>query len=354
MASFLSSVFGGLARLWNPPRYQWPFFVVESLHLTRAYYVAAELGIADLLAERPRTLAELATSTETDARSLYVMLRALAAFRVFAEDRHGRFRMTRRARVLLSDHPASLRSWLVFMGRTELWQGFACTLKAVKTGTPAFEVAHGVTYYEYLNQHPEFASTFFHALSSWTEWHCRQILKAYDFGRFPLIADVGGGLGCLIQQIVTAYPQVRGILFDQPETVRMAQPRFEAAGVSRRCQFAGGSFLESVPSGADLYVIKYVLNDFDDEQAGLILGNCRQAMSPEATLLVADTVLNPRNGTDRVVKLLDVERTSLLRGGMRTREEFEALLSRSGFDLIAVHSTAVLDLQLLEAKPASS
>jgi hypothetical protein len=348
--AFLSSLFGRLARLWNPPRYQWPYFVVESLHLTRAYCVVAELGIADLVSERARNVAELAQAAECDPRSLYPLLRALASFGVFSEDRHGNFHMTRRARVLLSEHPKSLRPWLIFMGRTELWQGFAHSLEAVKAGVPAFELAHDMSYYEYLAKHPEFASVFYQALSGWNEWQCREILKAYDFGRFQSVVDVGGGVGCLIQQILATHPHARGILFDQPETLRLAQPRFESAGHSDRCQFVGGSFFESVPSGAELYVLKSVLNDFSDEQAARILQSCHQAMSAEATLLVADSVVNPRNGVDRVVKLLDIERAALQRGRFRTREEFQTLLKQSGFELTGVHSTSVMDIQLLEAK----
>src|SRR5262249_24016609 len=160
--------------LYNPPWHQPVCFLVESLHLMRSYYVAAELSIADLLAERPRNIAELAQATATDPVALHRMLRALASFGVFAENRSGQFRMTRRARILLSDGRASMRSWLVLTGRSELWQGFARTLDAVKTGTPAFELAHGVGFSDYLSANPELRATFFSAMNYWTEWQCRE------------------------------------------------------------------------------------------------------------------------------------------------------------------------------------
>src|SRR5437868_2833799 len=164
-------------RLYNPPWYQPVCFLVESLHLTRAYYVAAELGIADLLQERPRHINELARLTSTVPAALHRMLRTLASFGVFAENRRGEFRMTRRARVLLSEGRGSSRSWLILMGRTEIWQGLAQTLESVKTGVPGFELAHGVGFYEHLAANHELRATFTSAMHKWTEWQCRELVK---------------------------------------------------------------------------------------------------------------------------------------------------------------------------------
>jgi SAM-dependent methyltransferase len=335
--------------LWNPPGFQPVFFTMESLHLARAYYVAAELGIADLLAERPRDIADLAAATGTDPTSLFRMLRALAAFGVFAQDRQGRFCMTRRARVLLSDSPGSLRSWVRLMGRPEIWQGHARTLEAVKTGTAPFELAHGEPFYQYLAGHRETREAFFAGLGCWTEWQSREIVKAYDFGRFATIMDVGGGTGSLLSHILLANPKGRGILFDRPETLRLAEQRFAAAGLGDRCRAVAGTFFDALPRGADACIIKNTLCDCSDENAARLLSNCHTAMEPGGTLLVIDAVVDPRSGRDRIVKLLDLEISSLLPGGMRTAAELVALAERCGFGQIKVHPTAAVDIQIIEA-----
>lgn len=342
-----------VVRLYNPPWYQPVCFVVESLHLTRAYYVAAELGIADLLQERPRDIEELARITSTVPAALHRMLRTLASFGVFAENRRGEFRMTRRARVLLSEGRASLRSWLILMGRTEIWQGLAQTLESVKTGIPGFELAHGIGFYEYLSQHPELRATFTSAMNGWTEWQSRELVGACNLGRFRTVMDVGGGMGSLLEQILTMHPNLRGIHFDRPEAVRLAKPRFEAAGLLDRCELVGGSFLEPLPAGADACILKHVLRDWDDEGARKIIQNCRQALEPNGTLLIIEAVVDPRNGTDRIVKLVDLDMSSLSPGGFRTRAQLQALIESSGFRFVKIHPTGVPDSQILEARKIS-
>ena len=349
MASIFGSTAKFLINLWNPPRYQSVGFLIASRHLLRAYCVAAELGIADLVQERPRTVAELAEETQADPRSLFRILRVLAGFGVFREDSNGRFCMTRRARELLSAGPASLRSWLMCVGRPEIWLGFVHSMESVRTGTSVFEIAHKQGFYDYLATHADLRASFAKAMSSWTDWHRRELLRASDFGRFRTILDVGGGTGSLLEQILATHAKVHGILVDQPANVMVANKRFEAAGLSDRCDFVGGSFFDELPSGADLCILKQVLSDWGDEQARQILRNCQQALSPGGTLLLIEAIVDPRNGTDRSVKLFDLEVHAFSGGGVRTKAEFEALLDDSGFQFRRIYSTAVPDCQIVEA-----
>jgi SAM-dependent methyltransferase len=354
MASLVSSIGRRLFRWLNPPFFQGVSFQIESLHLVRAYYVAAELRVADLVDERPRNVGELAELTGTHAQSLDRMLRTLAAFGVFRRDRRGCYRMTRRARVLLSDGAQSMRSWLVLMGRAELWQGYARTLHSVRTGMPAFELAHGRGFYDYLNDHPELNRAFLEAMSRWTDWHCREVTRAYNFGRFHTVLDVGGGMGSLLAHILRKHRTVRGILFEQPGTVELARKNFEAAGLASRCQFVGGSFLDDAPAGADLCIVKHVLSDWDDEQASSILRNCHKALDPGGTLLVVGALVDPRNQADRIVKLVDLEMGALTGGVLRTRAESIALVERSGFSAAKVHATLIPDGQILECRKVAA
>ena len=319
MASILVSLWRRFVGAINPPRYQLPFFTFAQVQLARAYYVAAELKIAELVSERPRTVEQLAEATACDAQSLYRLLRLLAAFGVFAEDAAGKFHITRRARVLLADAPGSIRQSVLFEGQSELWQGYAHTLEAVKTGVPAFELATGKTFYQCVAERPPLARAFYGALATWADLKCRAILKAFDFGRFQSVVDVGGGEGRLISHLLQAYPRLRGTVYDLEETIRKAREAQAGAASAERCQFVSGSFFDAIPEGADLYIISDVLGDWDDDAVATILTNCRRAMKPEAVLLIADTLIDPRSGKDRICKLLDVERGSFFRSGKRTR-----------------------------------
>ncbi len=342
-----------MTALVNRPFFDSPFYVVESLHIARAYGVVAELGIADLLHERPLSAAELATATDADPQALLRILRTLAAFGVFAQDRDGRFRLTRRAQALRSGVPGSLRSWLRLMGRKEMWQAYSCTLEGVRSGKPPFEIAHGMSFWSYVEGNPQFAQTFFAALADWTDGHVTEVVDAFDFGRFRSVIDVGGGMGALLEKILLRYPQVQGTLFDRADTVRNAAERFRELGLADRCQFVGGSFMESVPGGHDAYVLKQVIADWHDDGARDILSNVRRSMDAGATLLVIGAVVDPRNGRHRTVKLLDQENAALLPGRFRTREELDALLASSGFELVRVHPTSYADLHIAEGRPAA-
>jgi SAM-dependent methyltransferase len=353
MASLASTLGRYFVRFWNPPWFQGTPFLVESMHLTRAYYVAAELGLADLIEASPRTAGELAQATSAHEVSLARILRVLAAFRVFRQDRQGRFHMTRRARVLSTSGRASLRSWLRLMGSREVWQGFAMSVESVRTGVSGFELAHGQPFYEYLQSHPQLRASFVDAMSRWSDWHCREITRTFDFSRFRTVLDVGGGMGSLVAHLLATWPRLRGIVFDDPATVAMAHQRFAAAGLADRCQFVGGSFLDFVPRGADLCVVKHVLTDWSDADAVRILSNCRDALLPGGTLLVIGPVIDPANGADRIVKLVDLEMGALTGGVLRTQAQLTPLLAQAGFEFRRVHATVVPDAQIVEAVKAA-
>ncbi|MCH5376514.1 MAG: acetylserotonin O-methyltransferase [Planctomycetes bacterium] len=319
--------------------------------MARALYVAAELRIADLLAHRPMTTAELAVETATDEKALHRMLRALAAFGIFAQNRHGQFELTRRAGPLRSDIVGSLRDWTVLTGKKPTWDAFGEALEVVRTGQSGFQLAHGDLgdLYRFCRQDAEFSETFVRAQSNWTDWQRDAILAAFDFSRFQTVVDVGGGRGSMISGILRRCPSSKGILYDQPQTIELARPVVANAGVENRCQLVPGSFLESVPEGGDAYVIKHVLRDWDDETAGTILRNCHRAMGAKSVLLVIDAVLDPRNSRDRIVKLLDLEQLFWLNGTLRTRDQWDRLLEGAGFRIGGCQSTKIVDAVIIQA-----
>ncbi len=334
--------------LWPGPWYPNIFWMLHSIWLARCVYIVAALGIADYLTDGPKTCAELARLTNCHEKSLYRVLRALASFRVFSEDRRGRFHLTRLSRQLLSNVEGSMRYWAIKMGE-EGWLATTAALESVKTGESGFKLVHGQSSWEYYTSHPEAGANFIKAMSAFTEWQSRSIVAAGDFGRFRKVVDVGGGRGALVIEILRQHPQLHGVVFDLPETIAEAAKLIVAAGLQDRCEAVAGSFLEAVPGGADLYISKHSLRDWNDENAQQILRCIREAMDEHATLMVIDAVVQPENGTDRLVKLLDVELMIEEGGGMRTQEEFEAFFKRVGLRLVRMRHTDIRDAVILEA-----
>lgn len=351
-ASLQGRLFGLLAKLWNAPRHQPVFIAVEATYLVQAYYVAAALGVADLINEKPSTCAELAARLNVDAGALDRVLRTLAAFRVFTVDRHDLFHMTRRARVLLSDGADSLRSWLTLMGSPELCRTRAMSLEAVRTGRVAFELAHQTEFYQYLAEHAPLHSAFSEAMGRWTALGCRALVRACDLGRFAAVADIGGGDGIFLEEALRQHPRLQGVLLESSESLALARARCAAAGIEGRCQFVNGSFFAALPGGVDAYVLKHVLRDWDDARVVAILEQCRAALPPWGRLFLIDAIVDPHSGADRLVKLLDLQIGSLVPGGLRTRRSIEELLSRAGLQIVGVRPTGVPDSAVIEAKPS--
>lgn len=325
------------------------FWTLARVYLARAYYLAAELGLADHLEEGPRGLDELAQATQTHPRFLLRLLRALAAFNIVREDEHGRFHLAPSGRALATDASGSVRHWAMLVGHRAWFQGLALASETMREGKPGFELAHGQPFYAYLQQHPEYAQTFLRGMSAWTDWHAPQLVRAYDFSRFGTIADIGGGNGSLLIEILQRYPRVRGILVDQPQTIEHARLRLEARGLDRRCRLVAADIRDALPEGAEAYVLKHVLRDWDDPQAVQILKACHRAMPAHGRLLVIDALVDPASGKDRLVKLIDLEQMLILPGALRTQKETETLLAEAGFRCVGVRRTPIVDASILEA-----
>lgn len=322
--------------------------IVRGYRAAQALSVAATLGIADLLADGPRPVDELARATGTDAPSLYRLLRALASMGIFAEDDERRFRLTPLAEPLRTDAPRSVRGLVRLLGDPVLFEPWSHLLYSVRTGQPAFDHLHGMGLYAYLAQHPETAATF-HAGMAATTRH-QAVIESYDFGGASVVVDVGGGDGTLITTILHAYSALRGILFDRPEIAAGAQERLEREGLTERCQVVGGSFFDAVPEGGDLYILSDVIHNWSDEQAITILANCRRAVPESGLLLLIQEVLPPGN-EPALGKVADLNMLAVLGGRERTEEEFRSVLAGAGFTLRRILHTRV-SYGIIEAIPA--
>jgi hypothetical protein len=314
--------------------------------VTQLTYVVAKLGIADHLADGPRTAAQLAAAVGVHPQALYRVLRALASLGVFVEDADGRFALTPLASPLRRDAPDSLRAYALMVGET-FWPAYGSLLHSVRTGQTAFDHLHGMGTFEYLRQHPQAAEIFDQAMTNLTRTQASAVLGAYDFTGVETLVDVGGGQGTLLAAVLRAHPAMRGVLYERLEVLPAARKALEAAGLLPRCELKRGDFFASVPEGGDAYTLKDVLHDWDDEQATLILGNCARAMQPPARVLVIERGLSPRN-VPGPGKMVDVVMLAVTGGRERTEQEYAELMGRAGLRLSRVVPTAG-ESQVLEA-----
>jgi hypothetical protein len=322
--------------------------IAGSVFLSRALYVAAELGIADLLAREPQTSAALAEACHAHAPSLGRVLRALASVGVFAEDEQGRFGLTPLAETLRSDTAGSLRALAQFYGapwHTHAWDSL---LHGVQTGETPIVHATGMSVFEYFMSHHDHFALFDQAMTGFSVAEADAVVAGYDFAGIARVVDVGGGHGYLLASILRANPALRGVLFDLPPVVDGAQALLDRLGVAERCEIVAGDFFQAVPAGGDAYLLKNIIHDFTDEQACIILSACRRAMGDGARLLLVQEVLPPGNAPSPG-KLLDMQML-LIGGRERTEAEYRALLESAGFALQRVVQLPA-PLHIIEATP---
>ena len=298
--------------------------------MARCLHLVAELGIADRLAERPMTADELASATGAHARSLYRVLRMLAARGIFSEDEAGRIHITPAAALLRSDVEGSVRNRLRLAWQDLIWATYGQLPHTVMTGEPAFDLAHGLPLFDYLAENPEASAAFDKAMAVISGPEDESVAAGYDFGRHQTVVDVGGGRGGLLAAVLALYPTVHGVLFDQPQVVDEVD--LADVGAADRLSIVGGDFFRFVPTAADAYVLKRIVHDWDDETAADLLRRCRAAVKPDGRVLVVEAVIRPGNDPDPH-KAQDVGMMLLTRGRERTAEEFRALFEASGLRL---------------------
>jgi ubiquinone/menaquinone biosynthesis C-methylase UbiE len=323
--------------------------LVNGFKVSQAIYVAATLGIADLLKNGPRSSDDLAAATVTRPGSLYRLLRALAAVGVFREDADRHFALTPLGECLRSDAPEPVAPWAVFIGQPEYWQAWGHLLDSARTGEHAFRHAHGMNTWEYYARNPEAGAAFDRAMTSRSRRQANAVLNACDFERFACVVDVGGGHGALLAEILAKHQLVRAVLFDQPHVMAGAEQLLRAFGVADRCRIVGGDFFETVPDGGDAYVLKFILHDWEDAQATAILRTCRRAIAPNGRLLVIESEISPPNegATDKFLDLTMLVHTG---GRERTREEWAVLFATAGFRLIGATPTEA-QVSIIEGVP---
>jgi orsellinic acid C2-O-methyltransferase len=323
--------------------------LVNGSWIAQACYVAARLGIADLLAAGPRTAEDLAAATGSHAPALRRLLSALCSVAICQQREDGTFEMTRIGRALRTDVPCSMRAWTLQWGG-EAWRVWANLLHSVKTGQSARSLITGDAGFAHLERDPEAAQIFNQAMVDLTRLAALDIARAYDFSG-KRVMDVGGGYGELLAQILAAHPSAQGVLFDMPHAISKARDHLGGRAVEGRCEFVAGDFFQSVPPGCDVYVLKTVIHDWPDDQARDILRTCRSAMAPGTRLLIIERLMPERlepSAENRALARVDLHMLVALGAQERTQAEMQTLLHAAGLRTLRRIDTAS-EFQILEA-----
>ncbi len=314
----------------------------------RGVHLAAELGLADLMANGPRAVTDLATATNTDPTALHRLLRTLAGSGIFTQPTPGCFALTPMGHHLRSDDPHSVRSylrWGEFLATT-----FDAIEHSVRTGRAAFDHVHGASLFEFLRADPDRATMFRTAMGELSTVEDEAVATAYDFTTARTVVDIGGGSGTFLCTILYANPTTTGVLFDQPAVAEAARTTIDTAGLADRCTATAGDFFHRIVPGGDVYLLKSVIHDWPDDQATTILTNCRAAMREDARLLLVERVV-PEDDDPHPSKPMDLAMLILLGGGERTSNEYETLLAGAGFRVTRTVRTASAS-SIIEAVPA--
>lgn len=319
--------------------------------IPQAIQTAAALNIADALAAKPLPLDELSNRVGADPEALSRLMRALISRGIFRQHRDGRYGLTPLATTLRSATPSSTAPAALFWGSRKHREHWSLLLESVKTGEPSISLLRGKEFFDYLDDDPELAKLFDDAMTSVSALAERVIIGAYDFSPYSTIVDVGGGHGRLLAGILATTPTAQGVLYDLPRVVEGAPALLRQRGVEARVRIEGGSFFESVPDGADAYILQRVIHDWPDERAIAILGKVRAAAEKSnAAVLLVETVM-PTHDRDFIGKWIDLEILLSLPGRERTTEEYRALLRQAGLRMTRVVQTAS-PLSVVEAQCA--
>lgn len=314
---------------------------------TQLLVIAAELGVADALADGPRSSADLARTLGAEPVALHRVLRGLAADGVLGEQPDGCFELTPTGRLLHDGGDGSQRGAVLARGRL-YYTAVGGLLDAVRSGGTAFERHHGTPFFEFLAARPDRAAAFQASMTDRSRHEAAVVVAAYDFAGIRRLVDVGGGRGVLLEAVLAATPGLTGVLFDRPEVAQTA------AAADGRWTVAGGDFFEAVPAGGDAYLLSRVIHDWDDAAAVRILANCHRVVPRGGRLLLVEAVLPERAADGPEATRMDLHMLTLVGGRERTEAEYRSLLSAAGFAVARVVPTASpTGIAVVEAVPVA-
>jgi len=342
---------GNIAQLvWNKEVYNPQKKIIElssAYILSRSIHVAASMKLADYFIEKPYSIDKLADKINVNSDALYRLFRLLASHNIFYESEHRVFSITPLAELLTSAHPESLQAWLAFHdGDENRWRSYGNMEYSIRTGEPVFNHLFGSGFFDVLAKDPTKSEAFDEGMRNISEKEELEISSSFDFSHYANIMDIGGGKGGLLKAIIQNNPVIHGILFDLPHAQIPAELYLAENGLADRVSFEPGSFFDEISSGSDLYILKRILHDWDDQQCIKILANCRKAMKKHTKLLIIEAIVEPGNKSN-IIKEIDLAMLLLFGGKERTQNEWDLLLHAAGLQCVSVHKTSSM-LSILE------
>lgn len=323
--------------------------LIWSCVISQAVHVALQLGVPAVLASGAKSADEIAIATNCDPWTLGAILHALAAFEVVDIDEKERFSLTRLGALLLKPSLGLVGEAGPFF--ETIYRAQSGLMEMARTGEIAFKAAFGTSFYEHLKSNPEVGSFFNEQMIRNGPARYGSISSIYDFSKASKVVDVGGGQGALILQLLKQQAHLKAILFDSREAVQGAAAGLDQAGLADRCEIVGGDFLESVPSGGDVYFMAAVVNNLADADARTLLTNCRIAMNRNGVLLILEAVREYGKRLPRWAALVELGIMAQRGGKTRTEAQFRELLRSAGFTLREIRRYASGPRTVIEAVP---
>jgi hypothetical protein len=333
-----------------PPVDQTLIQLLTGMWAMQAVATGARLGVPDVLASGGKTAVEVAAATSTDPGATVRLLRALASLGVLTRDGSGRFALTPVGERLRSGMPGTFRDAFIAESDPVHWQSWEFLADAIRTGQPRPAALFGMPAFDWYGRNSAHGEQFGRAMENMSRFAASAVLESYDFAGVDTIMDVGGGNGSLALAILGKHPGMKGKIVDLPYMQDQAHAGIRSAGAAERCGFEACDFFESVPKGADLHVLKFILHDWTDEECGRILRRCRESLAPGGRLLVVE-MLVPDEIRPDFVMLMDLNMLVVTGGRERTEADFAALFEKAGFRLMRTIPTKS-PFSLLQAKPA--
>ncbi|HVV69215.1 MAG TPA: methyltransferase [Patescibacteria group bacterium] len=321
---------------------------IYGYEITQCLYVVAKLDIADYLLESSKEIEQLAELCSASPCALYRVMRCLASLGIFVENENKEFSLNDLALPLTSTANNSAKNFIILCGES-LYNAAANLLHSVKTGQVGFYHSTKMDYWEYLNLNPEKAKIFNDAMETGSRFTIDVILSVYDFSLFNYIVDIGGGKGHFIGSILKKYPSAKGISFDLAHVTIPANEYINSLELNNRCEIISGSFFDFIPAGGDLYLLKVILHDWDDDNAKAILKNCRKAVTKRSKILIIEKLIDNGNNLQSIF-LGDINMLVTHGGKERSLSDFELLLKESNFHINSVLRTSTA-FSIIEAIP---
>jgi hypothetical protein len=333
----------------GPPPHIEIIQMASAIWTARAVYVAARLGLADILSNGPLTADEIAEKCGAHAHSTHRLLRALSSRGLFTEVEPKKYELTGLGAALKTGAPGGARAMVLTIGGDWQWKAWDHFFEAIRTGQPGLRRAFGVGLFEYLAAHPDEGALYDEAMMGFYSAVGPAVVAAYDFSQFKAVADLGGGTGTLLATILKANEKLQGTVFELAYAVPRARQTLESLGLSARCDVMEGDFFKAVPAGRDAYILSHVLHDWNDERTLSILRNCRTAIAQNGKLLIVEAVLPPGDAP-HPGKFMDLLMLTVTGGLERTAEEYGELLAAANFKLTRVVRTTIPQ-SVVEAVP---